>query len=99
MHTKHQRAVTLFLCTIFILITFFSLFLIVKEEKHQCSGADCPVCASIHQAEQNLKNLATSTVLSSATESVIWSAVLILCGLSFFVFCTSLIKQKVRLND
>ena len=36
-----------------------------KEENHNCTGEDCPVCACIHQAEQNLKNLGTGFAVAA----------------------------------
>ena len=32
---------------IFIFVTLASLFYIVKEENHKCTGEDCPVCACV----------------------------------------------------
>ena len=52
MNTKKKRVFSMAVCILFIFVTFASLFYIVKEENHHCTGEDCPICANIHQAEQ-----------------------------------------------
>lgn len=99
MNSKKQRAISFIVCFLFLFITFASLFYIVKEVNHNCTGEDCPICANIHQAEQNLKNLG-----SGLTEvfAIKWIPVFIveLAGIQFVLFfCKSLVSQKVRLNN
>ena len=50
MDKKAQRILAGFTCAAFVIVAFFSLLFIAKEAHHDCTGADCPVCACIHQA-------------------------------------------------
>lgn len=52
---EEKRVFSMAVCILFLFVTFASLFYIVKEENHHCTGEDCPICANIHQAEQTLK--------------------------------------------
>ena len=52
MNTKKKRVFSMAVCILFLFVTFASLFYIVKEENHHCTGEDCPICANIQQAEQ-----------------------------------------------
>ena len=55
MTTEKRKHLAAWFSIIFIFVTLASLFYIVKEENHKCTGEDCPVCACVHQAEQTLK--------------------------------------------
>ena len=57
MNTRTKRTFSVAVCILFLFVTFASLFYIVKEENHHCTGEDCPICANIHQAEQTLRNV------------------------------------------
>ena len=46
MNTKKKRVFSMAVCILFIFVTFASLFYIVKEENHYCTGEDCPICAN-----------------------------------------------------
>ena len=83
---------------IFICYICFS-FYIVKEENHNCTGEDCPICTNIHQAEQTLRNLGTGTVIHATVNPVPFMLVLAIAGQAFVVSNTSLVSQKLRLND
>lgn len=99
MNRKKKRHIAAVLCIVLLFITFASLFYIAKEENHQCTGDDCPVCACIHQAEQNLKNLGTGLTVEFC---VIFKALLegvIICAYAKELLFTSLVSQKVRLNN
>lgn len=99
MYTKKQRTLASLICAVFIIVTSFSLFFIVKEADHDCRGENCPICACIHQAEETLKQLGTGTVGVSAFLPFVETFVLALACTFLLVPCTSLISQKVRLNN
>lgn len=99
MNRKRQKTFSIAVCVLLLFITFASLFYIAEEENHYCTGEDCPICANIHQAEQTLKNLATA--MSAITIVNLMPVLFILLVMGWFlpVFHTSLVSQKVRLND
>lgn len=99
MYTKKQKILTSVICAVFIVVTFFSIFFIVKEADHDCTGENCPICACIHQAEETLQQLGAGTVGAEDFLPAIEMAALALACAFLFVPCTSLISQKVRLND
>ena len=82
-----------------LFVTFASLFYIIKEENHNCTGEDCPICANIHQAEQTLRNLGAGMVIHATVNPVLFMFVLAIAGQAFVVSNTSLVSQKVRLNN
>ena len=99
MNTKRKRVFSAAVCILFLFVTFASLLYIAKEENHHCTGEDCPICVNIHQAEQILKNLGNGVIMIVIANSMpIWF-VLLAVGQFLLIFDTSLISQKVRLND
>ena len=99
MNRKRQKTFSIAVCVLFLFITFASLFYIAEEENHYCTGEDCPICANIHQAEQTLRNLGAGTVIHATVNPVLFMFVLAIAGQAFVVSNTSLVSQKVRLND
>ena len=99
MNTKKKQVFSMAVCILFLFVTFASLFYIVKEENHNCTGEDCPICANIHQAEQTLRNLGAGTVIHATVNPVLFMFVLAIAGQAFVVSNTSLVSQKVRLNN
>ncbi|MBQ7433527.1 MAG: hypothetical protein IJV50_08760 [Lachnospiraceae bacterium] len=94
-----QRVTAGILCVLFLSVMTLSIFYIVREADHDCTGEDCPVCAMIQTAEQTLQFLGTGMV------PVVWLLVPVL-----FLFlkkrmeetgivCRTLVQQKVRLNN
>ena len=99
MNTKKKRMLSVAICILFLVVTFASLFYIIKEENHNCTGEDCPICAQIHEAEQTLRNLDTGTFPHAAVNPALILFAWVAAGPVFLVSCTSLVSQKVRLND
>ena len=99
MAEKRQEKMAVIGCLVLLFITFASLFYIAKEEIHDCTGADCPICACVHQVKQTLKNLGNGlrsmfcAVMYLVTKNVLLTATLI------YICTASLVSQKVRLND
>lgn len=100
MITKKKKMIAMFISVIFVFVMLSSLFYIAKEENHKCTGEDCPICSCLHQAERTLKNLGTGLIVSFSLNSIV-----IITGLMdsicciWVLLCTSLVHQKVRLND
>lgn len=99
MFTKKQKIRVSIVCAVFVIITFLSIFLIAGRADHDCRGENCPVCACIHQAEKTLQQLGNGTVEAIDFQPAIEISVLALACAFLFAPCTSLISQKVRLND
>ena len=91
MDTGKKKSMAAVICIFLIFVTFASLFYVAREENHNCTGKDCPICACVHQAKQVLRNLGTTPVIFIA-ETVA------LPGL-WIILSISLVHQKVRLND
>lgn len=99
-HEEKRRFIAALICAAVILAAFLSSAYIVREAGHACTGADCPVCAGIRQCERYLKLLGTG---GAAEEAAAALAALSVTAAALSVFPavprTTLVSQKVRLND
>ena len=99
MRTGRRKSFSLTVCVLLVFVTLVSLFYIANEENHHCTGEDCPICASIHQAEQTVRNLGTGMPADVVANPMPVLCFLLSLGLFLFISVTSLVTQKVRLND
>lgn len=96
--SKVSNLITWFLIFATVIVVLFSNIYIIHHADHECSGADCPVCAVIEMCENNIKNAGLI-----ATVAVIALFVHLSSKKGVQYFCTdcpeySLISQKVRIN-
>lgn len=99
MNMGKEKKLAVITSMILIFITVASLFYIVEEQEHDCTGADCPVCACIHQAEQTLRTLGTGYMVMPFIYRMIVSCNVSAADHTLYIHTTSLVSQKVRLND
>lgn len=99
MYTKKQKRLAFLICVTFIFVTFFSILFIVEESDHDCRGENCPVCACIYQAEQTLKQIGTGVAEAAVPALITEQFALASACVVLIVPFTTLVKQKVRLND
>jgi len=99
MNIKKKSAFSVAICILYLFVIFASLFYIVEEVNHDCTGEDCPVCTNIQQAEQIIRNLSTGMIVHAIVNRMPIIFVLVIAGLVLLVSRTSLISQKVRLNN
>ena len=92
MNANRKKNIAVIACVLFVFVTLASLFYIAKEENHQCTGEDCPICACIRQAKQIVKNVGT------AGNSFVQRSGKLATG-CLCVLCITLVSQKVRLDS
>ena len=99
MNRKKKKQLGIVICIVILFVAIASLFYIAEEENHICTGEDCPICVCVHQTEQTLRNFGTGlvTVFCLNPVSVMTAAVCVFCA--WMLLSSSLVNQKVRLND
>lgn len=97
--TNKQRLITAFICAVIIFVPFLSSIYIVSEANHDCTGADCPICACIQQYEHQLKQLGTGKTVKTAAAAAEFFVVAVVFFVLYTASFTTLVTQKVRLND
>ena len=59
-----RRTAAVILTVITVVAILFSLFVIVRENDHNCTGDNCPVCALIHFCRETLKALSATLLIA-----------------------------------
>ena len=99
MDTGKKKSMAAVICIFLIFVTFASLFYIAREENHNCTGKDCPICACVHQAKQVLRNLGTTPAADFRISLVTFISEVAVLLCFWVILSISLVHQKVRLND
>lgn len=82
-----------------VLVMLFSVIYISKHADHECTGAECPVCAVMEQCGSNIKTIGTFVAVAVAVfflDLFIQKSVQYVIPVYSFY---SLISQKVRMNN
>ena len=99
MDTGKKKSMAAVICIFLIFVTFASLFYVAREENHNCTGKDCPICACIRQAKQIVKNVGTAVNYSVTVGLIFVQRSGILATGCLCVLCITLVSQKVRLDS
>lgn len=54
-----KKILVLVLCLALLCVPLFSFFYIVGHINHECTGADCPICAQIEVSIHNINDFKT----------------------------------------
>lgn len=97
---KEKRITAWIAMAAIVFVMLFSVIYISQHSDHECTGAECPVCAVMEECAAHIKSVGTA---------VVFIAIVIFLSLSAqqrrqypndtAVFCCSLISQKVRMNN
>lgn len=99
MFTNKQRRTALAVCIGIVAVVLLSMAFVAVESDHQCTGPDCPVCASLQAVTEGMNQLGLGlTVLAAAAASICvmtCSRIRTAQGNS----CGTPVDRKVRMND
>lgn len=100
MQNQKNRQITAWVAIFAIVfVMLFSTIYISKHIDHNCSGADCPICATLEQCSNNLKTIGTILVFVVIGLFASVSLQKELQPELDVAFNCSLISQKVRMNN
>ena len=98
-NTKSKRITAWIALVAVVFVMLFSVIYILKHADHECTGAECPVCAVMDQCSNNIKNIGIIVAVVVAAFFLCLS--IQKCVQFVFAVCPdySLISQKVRMNN
>ena len=100
MQNIKAKRITAWIATVAIVfVMLFSIIYIPKHLDHDCTGAECPVCAVMEQCMINIKNIGTIIAVIVTTLFLCLSIKKNIEYVYNVYSVYSLISQKVRLND
>jgi len=100
MYEKRKKAAALLLCVLLALAALFADAFLARAVGHDCTGADCPVCACVAQIAGQFKTGADRTArpggASLRAPLLPASAAALFCAA---VVVSTPVAQRVRLNN
>lgn len=96
--TSKKRLTALLVLAAILVFMLFSSRYIVREADHDCSGAACPICASIEQCEDTLRKIGAGQIPMLAAAAEICVFLHVVCFAVSAGATETLITRKVRLN-
>ena len=94
-----RKSISCVLALFLALMMLASLFYIAKETGHDCTGKACPVCACIHQAVQNIRNLGTGVTAAIMVSMIVFFVLRFTADRSFLISSSTPVSEKVRMNN
>ena len=92
------KITSVFMIVFLLFSVIISLYFIIEEHNHDCSGEDCPVCQMIQMTEENLKTLDSSLLVYAVIILMFKSIIKTADNFKALVLDNSLIGEKVRIN-
>ena len=95
---KRQKKAVILICMAFLFVMLASFFYIAKEENHNCTGEDCPICYEISVCQETVRKLTFACAVFAAI--LLLSVCIVLpVAQSRPAVCHTLISLKVKLSD
>ncbi|MBR1623008.1 MAG: hypothetical protein IJ675_03770 [Pseudobutyrivibrio sp.] len=83
-----------------VLMMLFSTYLLTEHASHHCDDEEnCPVCALIVQCQQNIKTIGSGLVFTVVVFMLAYTATQALDNYDIQSVQTTLVSQKVRLDN
>ena len=94
-----KRMIAFAVAMAIVCVTLFSFIYGAEHVGHHCTGNDCPICATINQSMNSLKQLGLGVILIAAAAVTIFVETLQRMDYKCFCSVSTLFSQKVRLNN
>lgn len=98
--TGRQRPAAFLLAAALLFTALLCTVYLAREVRHQCSGADCPICACMRQCENQLRQGGAGAAggqRPAIAPAAMAAVLLLLCGA--VLPGTTLFDLKIRLNN
>lgn len=99
MHSIRRRLTAWAFCVLLAAGLLVSARFLVREVRHACTGADCPVCACLREAARQLRAGARPAAAAAAALAAAFAAVRVLGGGTHSLPAATLVARKIRLDN
>lgn len=96
---REQKIVTWVLVCCLFLTVCLSIAFIAGHTQHEHTGADCPVCAELQVAAQNLTTVGTAVFAAAVVAVLTWNLVTGLQKKQYQLPVLTLVLLKIQLNN
>ena len=96
---NERRVVAVLLAVVLSFTMLFSAYYILKEQHHQCHGAECPICRNIERCEQFLNQISTGLIHLAISVIAVMIVAVIATKTDENISHPTLVSFKVRLDN
>lgn len=96
-NSRKRTAAGIFGLLMLVVLMLSSLY-IAAESHHDCCGDDCPICETLLQCENTLRQLGESACAAAFIVIAVLT-VLLAAPAASVIFSETLVSRKVRLNN
>lgn len=96
---RKTKIVSFLVAVVCFFAVLFSFSCISGCRDHICTGRDCPICATVSQAENTVRQIRSCATFGAGILLTAVFSVTILIAAPLWVADTSLISQKIRMNN
>ena len=97
--SKTKRAISVFLAVVLTAVFALSVFFVVFESKHNCSGDDCQICQTVNLCLKVFNNKSPKPETASVVSLIAFALVLVMGAVLLCKKNENLITLKVKLSD
>jgi len=96
---EKTRIAAFLIAVVCFVAVLFSFSCISGCRNHICTGRDCPICATVSQAENTVRQIRSCAAFGAGILLTAVFSMTILMTAALWVADTSLISQKTRMNN
>ena len=97
---KLNRILALVALVATVFMVLFSTFMLSEHAAHHCNHADnCPICTLIVQCQQNIKTIGSGLIVATALFVLAYVIVKAVDSFEYQSVQTTLVSQKIRLDN
>lgn len=98
-NVKTNRITALIAIVAVLFVMLFSTIYISQHKQHDCTGAECPICAVMDMCANNIRNIGMVVISVAASFCLYLSLQQKVHRENRVSLCCSLVSQKVRMNN
>ncbi len=97
--SKAKKALSLFLAVVLTAVFALSVFFVVFESKHNCSGDDCQICQSVNLCLKLFDNKTPKPESANVIAALFFGIVLVVGAVLLCKKNENLITLKIKLSN
>ena len=94
-----KRKIALCMAILVLFVVFYAELFIIMHYHHDCSGADCPICAELQVAQTTIRQLGSVVLAVMVLFALIFHIVRCVSVISQVILFATPVKMKVRIDD
>ena len=97
--SKSRKYLAVFMAVVMAAVFALSVFFVISESEHNCSGDDCQICQAVNLCLKAFDNTTPKPAASALSAVMCFALVLVIGAVSVCLTDKNLITLKVKLSN